>query len=388
MRDSSVRDYSFNPLYNRSMTPQPETPPFPDPLDPISYFRNYSQWKNRRVREIEPDVDHRLAITDPHYWKCEAFFLSSLLGNQPDLRNGIRDADYWKCEALFWESRCNSGAGPASRTNIASSDYWRCEADFMGAEWERQYAQPPDVIRIHIQDKEYWECENALYNDIMDSEATASSKGGIESGTQATHGIASTAPQTPSSGNKDTLPSPDKPGDPGNDTIEARPTFRSPHSPIPCASNIVAFNPRLMKTTRVYIGPNIVAKASKRRHKSIDGDMECSGHSANLSDELPARKKRRIVKRRADFKTFSRSDNATEICRPSELNHQADEPDGLNSRSKHETDDGQIMDCCHQLFLQYGETFDSTITSPGQLPRHRLPHSDSSRCLWRAAIAV
>lgn len=75
------RDFaSTNPL---AASPFTQTPPFPNPLDPLEYWRTWALTKLSRLKILNGDQDYRYSITDPHYWKIENDHYNILLAPSP-----------------------------------------------------------------------------------------------------------------------------------------------------------------------------------------------------------------------------------------------------------------------------------------------------------------
>lgn len=127
------RAYDSIPIMSAS-PPSFRTPLYPDPMNPVQFFRVWALEKGRSVHLRDPSVDHRQTIEEPSYWKCEADFFTRIYKKR---LGGAFSAQYWRPKAAFYASLC--------------------ETEF------------PDVeARQDIDEKEYWELENQHFDDLIE----------------------------------------------------------------------------------------------------------------------------------------------------------------------------------------------------------------------------
>lgn len=167
--DPLPREYDIIPLASGSSTPSNLTPPYPDPMNPVEFFRTLSLSKEAQLRYIlDPGASHRDAINHAEYWRCEAKFWATQLGAKETDREKIEDAEYWRCEASFWETAWKSKQGRVDRFQILDTSYWKSEAYYWKSKlWtDRDHCHRTSLSEIS--DKRYWERENEHYNIILD----------------------------------------------------------------------------------------------------------------------------------------------------------------------------------------------------------------------------
>lgn len=140
----------------RPLTESPKTPPYPNPLDPLEYWRVWSQVKAQQLHLVDRCNDHRSLITDFEYWRTEAEFLAANAVHSEEERLQIRDVDYWRIESLYWFNAWMGKEMFARRRDINNPVYWRCEAAF--------WTQTIPCTRENIVDIKYWRTENDCYN--------------------------------------------------------------------------------------------------------------------------------------------------------------------------------------------------------------------------------
>lgn len=145
----------------RPLTESPKTPPYPNPLNPLEYWRVWSQVKAQQLHLMDRCSDYRSLIADFEYWRTEAEFLASEAVHSEERRLQIRDIDYWRIESLYWFNAWMRKDMFAQRRDIDDPVYWRCEAAF----WTQTIA----FTREDIVDAKYWQTENDHYNLQFDS---------------------------------------------------------------------------------------------------------------------------------------------------------------------------------------------------------------------------
>jgi len=145
----------------RPLTESPKTPPYPNPLDPLEYWRVWSQVKAQQLHLLDRCSDHRSLIADFEYWRTEAEFLASRAVHCEERRLQIRDVDYWRIESLYWFNAWMRKDMFARRRDINDLVYWRCEAAF--------WTQTTNFTREDIVNAEYWQTETDYYNLRLNS---------------------------------------------------------------------------------------------------------------------------------------------------------------------------------------------------------------------------
>ncbi len=168
------------------LTESPETPPYPNPLDPVEYWRVWSQVKAQQLHLMDRFSDHRSLIADFEYWRTEAEFLASRAIHSEKRRLQIRDVDYWRIESLYWFNAWMRKDIIAQRRDIDDVIYWRCEATF----WTQTVA----FTREAIVDAKYWQTETNHYNLQLDNTVDATSPSQLT--TSSIVNITSTAPSS------------------------------------------------------------------------------------------------------------------------------------------------------------------------------------------------
>ncbi len=175
--------------------------PFPHPLYPLEYWKNFSLFKEDQLRRLSHTQDHRDSITDVSYWRTEAVFWHSRAEDQNADRHSISSSSYWKCEAGFWEAACRSRRNDVARLEILDAAYWKCEAFF----WKNIKSQN-DLVDISaerhdISEVSYWMYENNHYENILRWLSSSTTMGGSEDSsyfrdsTMSTHEVISSLPE-------------------------------------------------------------------------------------------------------------------------------------------------------------------------------------------------
>ena len=146
---------------SQSSAESPKTPPYPNPLDPVEYWRVWSQFKAQKLRSVDTTCNHRALIADYEYWRTESEFLAFKITNSEKRRQQIQDTDYWKIESRHWHTAWRTKNDEAHRRDINSLAYWRCEAAF----WNRTLAS----FREEVDDANYWKTEHDHYASKLNS---------------------------------------------------------------------------------------------------------------------------------------------------------------------------------------------------------------------------
>ena len=89
-----------------SKTSSSKTSLFPDPFNPLEYWREHSRIKLQELRYKNPATSYREFLRDWIYWKTEAEhwekkYLSAIKAEPVERKKAryeITDRDYWKCE--------------------------------------------------------------------------------------------------------------------------------------------------------------------------------------------------------------------------------------------------------------------------------------------------
>ena len=314
-KNSSVRDYSFDPMEDFSETPSLETPPSPNPItQATAFFRLYALSKKIRLLELKTGIDYRLLINDPEYWKCEAFFFTDRLQSGTDWRKMIVNVDYWKTESSFWEASCRLGTSNASREQITDSTYWRCEADFMRTEWERQHSQDAESMRSNIHHQYYWECENSRYNEELESGSSTPDydiPSAMPKWMKELAG-ANTAPSL--SLNVDNgLSPPDKLDQADDNGAQLHQITCLPQAPLSFSADSGRSKSSPWEAVNPAVSPGTAIESSKRRLESDDGQ---SDRILNRTDprDLLRRKRRRTEEKSMEGASPSASDEGILIA--------------------------------------------------------------------------
>jgi len=198
----------------RPLTESPKTPPYSNSLDPLEYWRVWSQVKAQQLHLVDRCSDHRSLIADFTYWRTEAEFLASRAVHNEERRLQIRDADYWRIESLYWFNAWMRKDIFARRRGINDLVYWRCEAAF--------WTQTTIFTRGDIVDAKYWQTENDHYNLRLNSLAADTTS----SSQLTTFSKLTTTSITPSSRPPTRAPSPVEAMQPLNLSIQQRRSSR------------------------------------------------------------------------------------------------------------------------------------------------------------------
>ncbi len=121
-----------------------KTPPYANPLDPLEYWR----------------VNAGLAAEVLQY-----------SGYKKNARATIGVAIYWKKEAEFFALKVPQYHDYEKNTSTTTSDaiYWKQEAEFFASKAAESLGRDPSVLRLEIEDPEYWHQETIHYNDLCDA---------------------------------------------------------------------------------------------------------------------------------------------------------------------------------------------------------------------------
>ncbi len=145
----------------QSLIESPRTPPYPNSLNSLEYWRVWSQAKAQQLDLVDRCNNYRSLIADFEYWRTEAEFLASRAVHSEKRRLQIRDVDYWRIELLYWFNAWMGKNMLARRRDINDLVYWRCEAAF--------WTQTTSFTREDIVDVKYWQTENDCYNLHLNS---------------------------------------------------------------------------------------------------------------------------------------------------------------------------------------------------------------------------
>ena len=166
--NSDTREYSRPPSISSSDASSITTQPFPHPLKPLEFWREFAKMKRMILQRLLPNKEVRQGIGDWCYWRTEAEFWAQRVGACETDRQMIADYHYWRIEAHFWSEQCRDQHFNATRQNIPSADYWRRELSY----WKDKISEPgcDEDIRTGILNVDYWQCEHQHYINHYSSE--------------------------------------------------------------------------------------------------------------------------------------------------------------------------------------------------------------------------